>query len=68
MLQLPVERLKLSPRILNCLKSAQINTVGEVLRVSDEDLLKIRNFGEKSLAELKVRLGEHGFTDNGNET
>ena len=36
--------------------------------MSDEDFLKIRNFGEKSLAELKDRLAEHGFTDNGNET
>ena len=44
--QTPIENLQLSPRTLNCLKRAQINRVGEVLELSDDDLLKIRNFGE----------------------
>ena len=60
--QTPIEKLELSPRTLNCLKRAQINRVGEVLEMSDDDLLKIRNFGEKSLVELQEKLAEHGIT------
>ena len=60
--QTPIEKLELSPRTLNCLKRAQINRVGEVLEMSDEDLLKIRNFGEKSLVELQEKLAENGIT------
>lgn len=60
--QTPIEKLELSPRTLNCLKRAQINRVGEVLEMSDEDLLRIRNFGEKSLVELQEKLTEHGIT------
>ena len=60
--QTPIEKLDLSPRTLNCLKRAQINRVGEVLEMSDDDLLKIRNFGEKSLVELQEKLAEHGIT------
>jgi hypothetical protein len=37
--------------------------VGEVLEMADEDLLKIRNFGEKSLVELQEKLAEHGITN-----
>ncbi len=58
--QTPIERLELSHRTLNCLKRAHITRVGEVLEMSDEDLLKIRNFGEKSLSELRGRLAEQG--------
>ena len=60
--QTPIENLQLSPRTLNCLKRAQVNRVGEVLEMSDDDLLKIRNFGEKSLVELQEKLAEHGIT------
>lgn len=56
--QTPIERLDLSARTLNCLKRAHIARVGEVLEMSDEDLLKIRNFGEKSLEELRSKLRE----------
>ena len=66
--QTPIERLELSPRTLNCLKRAQINRVGEVLEMSDDDLLKIRNFGEKSLFELQEKLAEHGVTSSGRVT
>jgi DNA-directed RNA polymerase subunit alpha len=62
--QTPIERLELSPRTLNCLKRAQVNRVGEVLDMSDEDLLKIRNFGDKSLTELHEKLIEHGITSS----
>ena len=48
----PVERLDLSSRTLNCLKRAGINKVGEVLEMTKQELLRIRNFGEKSYAEL----------------
>ena len=60
--QTPIERLDLSPRTLNCLKRAHISKVGEVLEMSDEDLLKIRNFGDKSLEELRQKLAERGIT------
>ena len=56
--QTPIEQLDLSARTLNCLKRARISRIGEVLEMSDEDLLKIRNFGEKSLEELRSKLAE----------
>ena len=59
--QTPIDRLELSPRTLNCLKRAHITKVGEVLEMPDEDLLKIRNFGEKSLTELREKLAEWGI-------
>ena len=61
--QMPIEKLELSPRTLNCLKRSHISKVGEVLEMSDDELLKIRNFGEKSLVELKEKLIEHGIAD-----
>ena len=62
--QTPIEKLELSPRTLNCLKRSHVSKVGEVLEMSDDELLKIRNFGEKSLVELKGKLVEHGVTDS----
>ena len=59
--QLPIDRLELSPRTLNCLKRAHITKVGEILELADDDLLKIRNFGEKSLVELREKLAERGI-------
>jgi DNA-directed RNA polymerase subunit alpha len=53
-----VETLELSARTLNCLKRAGINRVGEVLEMPKSELLKIRNFGQKSLDELYGRLAE----------
>jgi len=61
--QMPIEKLELSPRTLNCLKRSHISKVGEVLEMSNDELLKIRNFGEKSLDELKEKLVEHGVTE-----
>ena len=55
----PVERLYLSSRTLNCLKRAGIDRVGEVLEMSRPELLKIRNFGEKSYTELYDKLREN---------
>ena len=49
MLQTPIEKLQLSPRTYNCLKRARIDTVGDVLKRSEKELLKIRNLGGKPL-------------------
>jgi len=54
--QTPIEKLELSPRTLNCLKRAHLSKVGQVLELSNNELLKIRNFGEKSLQELMTKL------------
>jgi len=59
--QTPVEKLELSPRTLNCLKRAHITKVGQVLEMSNDELLKIRNFGEKSLLELLAKLKADGI-------
>ena len=59
--QTPIVRLGLSPRTLDCLISVDVTKVGEVLEMSDEDLLKIRNFGDKSLEELRGTLAERGI-------
>ena len=64
--QTPIERLDLSPRTLNCLKRAHITKVGEVLEMSDEEFVKIRNFGEKSLVELREKLAERGVSTQQN--
>lgn len=56
-----VETLDLSARTLNCLKRAGINRVGEVLAMPRAELLKIRNFGQKSLEELYQKLSEKGY-------
>jgi len=59
--QIPIEELNLSVRAYNCLKRAQINTVADLLDFSEEDLLEIKNFGQKSAEEvieaLQTRLG-----------
>ncbi|OKH17186.1 DNA-directed RNA polymerase subunit alpha [[Limnothrix rosea] IAM M-220] len=59
--QIPIEELQLSVRAYNCLKRAQINSVADLLDYSQEDLLEIKNFGQKSAEEvidaLKTRLG-----------
>ena len=56
-----VEDLSLSARTLNCLKRTGINKIGDVIEYSEEDLLKIRNFGRKSFNELYDRLQELGL-------
>jgi len=59
--QIPIEELQLSVRAYNCLKRAQINSVADLLDYSQEDLLEIKNFGQKSAEEvveaLQQRLG-----------
>ncbi|MEE8517996.1 MAG: DNA-directed RNA polymerase subunit alpha [Dehalococcoidia bacterium] len=58
---LTVESLNLTARTLNCLKRASIHKVGEILERSRAELLRIRNFGEKSLEELDIKLNEIGI-------
>jgi DNA-directed RNA polymerase subunit alpha len=60
-LDLPIEDLDLSERPRNCLKRAQVNTVGELVTKSEDDLLAITNFGQKSLDEVLVKLDERGL-------
>jgi len=61
-LDLPIEDLDLSERPRNCLKRAQVNTVGELLDKTEEDLLAITNFGQKSLDEVIQKLDERGLS------
>ncbi|MDQ3569619.1 MAG: DNA-directed RNA polymerase subunit alpha [Actinomycetota bacterium] len=60
-LDLPIEELDLSERPRNCLKRAQVNTVGELVEKSHDDLLAITNFGQKSLDEVLQKLDERGL-------
>lgn len=64
-LDLRIEDLDLSERPRNCLKRAQINTVGELVQRSVDDLLSITNFGQKSLDEVLQRLDERGLSLRG---
>jgi DNA-directed RNA polymerase subunit alpha len=59
-----IEDLNLSMRTTNALKRANITTIGQVLSLSDNDLLHLRNFGQKSLVELRDALTANGFQLN----
>lgn len=61
-LELLIEDLDLSERPRNCLKRAQVNTVGELLAKTPDDLLAITNFGQKSLDEVTAKLDERGLS------
>jgi DNA-directed RNA polymerase subunit alpha len=61
-LDLPIEALDLSERPRNCLRRAQIKTVGELVVKSPDDLLNITNFGQKSLEEVSAKLDELGLS------
>lgn len=56
----PIEELDLSVRSFNCLKRAAINTVGELILKTEDDMMKVRNLGRKSLDEVKKKLSELG--------
>jgi DNA-directed RNA polymerase subunit alpha len=66
-LDTPVEELELSVRSFNCLKSANIRSIGDLTRKTEEEIAKTRNFGKKSLLEIKEKLKEWnlglGMTD-----
>lgn len=57
----PLADLGLSPRVLNALRSKQIDKVGQVLTMDPDQLLSIRNFGPRSLTELREKLAEFGY-------
>lgn len=61
-LDLPIEALDLSERPRNCLRRAQVKTVGELVTRSPDDLLNITNFGQKSLEEVVAKLDELGLS------
>jgi DNA-directed RNA polymerase subunit alpha len=61
-LDLPIEALDLSERPRNCLRRAQVQSVGELIEKTEEDLLNITNFGQKSLEEVVAKLDELGFS------
>ncbi|MGA9598330.1 MAG: DNA-directed RNA polymerase subunit alpha [Acidimicrobiia bacterium] len=61
-LDLPIEALDLSERPRNCLRRAQIQTVGELVQKTEDELLNITNFGQKSLEEVTAKLDELGLS------
>jgi len=67
LLNTPVDELELSVRSSNCLKNANIRTIGELTKKTEDDIAKTRNFGKKSLTEIKDKLHEWnlnlGMTD-----
>lgn len=60
-LEMTIEELELSVRSFNCLKRTAINTVEELTQKSEEDMMKVRNLGKKSLDEVKAKLEELGL-------
>ena len=62
MLDRPITDYPLSVRALNCLKAADINTLRELVRLTEMDLLKFRNFGKKSISELSDFIKDHDLT------
>lgn len=63
--EMPIEQLELSQRTYNCLKRSQITKVGQILELTTDDLLRLRNFGKKSLEELRDKLRLHNLTLSG---
>ncbi len=61
-LNMPIQELELSVRASNCLESAKIQTVVELVRMTEGDLLKIRSFGKTSLREIKRKLADIGLS------
>ena len=61
MLATPLEDLELSVRAFNCLKAAKIHSLSELVQYTQEELMKFRNFGQKSLSEIEQVLNERGL-------
>ena len=61
-LKIPIQDLELSVRANNCLESAKMETVGQLVKMTDADLLKIRSFGKTSLREIKRKLADIGLS------
>ena len=66
-LEMSIEELDLSVRSYNCLKRANINTVEELINKSEDDMMKVRNLGKKSLKEVGNKLDELGLSLRKNE-
>lgn len=61
-MEMAVEDLGLSVRSLNCLKRAGVAHVGDLVQLSEEDVMKMKNFGQKSLDEIKEKLASYGLS------
>ena len=61
-LDMTIEDLDLSVRSFNCLKRSNINTVADLAEKTEDDMMKVRNLGRKSLEEVKKKLEELGLT------
>jgi len=62
LMAMPIEELDLSVRPYNCLKRAGIQTVGDLVKKSEEEVAAVKNFGRKSLDEVKEKLAAHGLS------
>lgn len=62
LLETPVEELELSVRSSNCLRNANIRTIGDLTKKTEDEIAKTRNFGKKSLLEIKEKLQERGIS------
>jgi DNA-directed RNA polymerase subunit alpha len=58
----PIDELDLSVRSYNCLKRASINTVGDLISKTEDEMMKVRNLGKKSFDEIRKKLDELGYT------
>ena len=63
-LEMTIEELDLSVRSFNCLKRAGINTVEDLTNKTEEDMMKVRNLGRKSIDEVVAKLNSLGFDLN----
>jgi DNA-directed RNA polymerase subunit alpha len=61
-LNTPVEELELSVRSSNCLKQANIQTIGDLVQKTEEEMVKTKNFGKKSLAEIQTKLNQYNLS------
>jgi DNA-directed RNA polymerase subunit alpha len=61
-LKTPIQELELSVRASNCLESAKVETIGQLVQMTEADLLKIRSFGKTSLHEIKRKLADMGLS------
>ena len=61
-LNTPIQELELSVRASNCLESVKVETVGQLVKMTEVDLLKIRSFGKTSLREIRRKLADMGLS------
>ena len=61
-LSMSIEELELSVRASNCLESVKVETVGQLVEMTEADLLKVRSFGKTSLREVKRKLADIGLS------